>query len=294
MRRFAATSLLLLSACTSGPGRPPTYPDATLADDALPRDASPLPDAEAYDAAPPTDAHVVLPDAGPMPTSMFSGIFGILNDAQDKLYAREVDNKIDLIVTRFPYDYIGTIQNDGTVSSTSPELMRSGCPRARIRGHYERATGVYQLFHETCNAQGAVLSATITGGFLDNFGAWSGIYELTATIMSNLSGCYTGAQSVLVRYGFNLIGNGEIFIFTADDLISEPQFYDGAWSGNSFSAIWNISYPTPAPIQSTMTGQFSQATANDPVMFSGRRDVYDPSKMCSFSILLQGQRTVIP
>jgi hypothetical protein len=294
LRRAGAIILGCLlgpAACVNGPGRTPLYADAEEYPDSTARDASPLPDAQDYDAEPPTDAMVRLPDAGMPGTSMFTGVFGILNDTQDPLYAREVDHKLNLVVGRFPYEYTGTIQSDGTVDARSSELMRSGCVVARIYGSYERSSGLFHLVHETCNAMFMTLTSSMTGGFASDFAVWSGVYDLQATVVSDTSSCAVGIHTVPVRYGFSLLAH-EIFVFTADDLISTPQFYGGAWSGTSFSAIWRSD--VGGTIKSTITGQFSQPTANDPVHFSGTRDVYDPVKTCSFSITLAGYRSMAP
>jgi hypothetical protein len=293
--RSAAPILItaLLAACTQGPGRTPIFPDTGVEEDAGPRDAT-IFDSAPVDSGPDFDAGFQVTDTGPKMSYPFSGIFSILN-ASSPLYAREVEGRLNLVVTDFPYVYTGTIANDGTVDTTSESLMRSGCAVAKITGKYDRDGAQYVMTHRTCNLQGAPLVSTIMGGFSQNFEpSLSGIYELSITVMNNTNGCYAGQDGALVRYGFDFLPNNIVQIFTAEDVISTSAWYEGQAGGDgSFAATQMLATQDPNPVTS-MGGAFSQATANDPLRFRGNRDIYDPLKMCGFSVLLSGMRIVAP
>lgn len=286
---LAASSLLGLIACSDGPGRRPESLDGGVIEDARPFDATSF-DGSAFDTGV-TDGTIGLPDAMPRGTSSFTGVFGILN-AQEALYAREVHDRLNLVIGAFPYDYIGTISSAGMVDVSSQELTRSGCARARVTGSYDRASGTYLLLHETCNSQGAPLSSTIRGGFVDDFDRGrSGIYDLRATVRANPGNCYVGpAENVLVRYAFSFLRSGAMAVFTAEDLIPTPAHYEGAASSDgSFSAIQRIDASATTE-HVAMSGRFEQLTTHDPVRFSGLRDAWDPIKRCAFTITLEGVR----
>ncbi len=293
MRRIAPILILACAACTQGPGRTPIFPDTGVEEDAGPRDAT-IFDAAPVDTGQDYDAGFQVTDTGPKMSFPFTGVFGILNSSSP-LFAREVDGKLSLVVSDFPYVYTGTIANDGTVDTTGTSLMRAGCAVAKITGKYDRDGAQYVMTHRTCNAQGAPLVSTIMGGFTQNFvESVSGVFELRITVMSNPNGCYSGQDGALVRYGFDFLPNGVVQIFTAEDVISTPAWYEGQSAGDgSFSATQKLTPQDPNPTTSMM-GQFTQPTANDPLRFSGNRDIYDPVKMCGFSVLLSGTRTIAP
>jgi hypothetical protein len=285
--------VLSFAACSPGPGRVPVFPDATVYD-ALPRDASPTPDAGMTDTGP-RDALVVVNDAGPMVMSPFTGVFGILN-AQDNLYARESDGRLNIVIGDFPYEYSGTIDEAGNVETSSPELTRSGCVEARVHGLYDRTSATYQLVHATCNTQGDPLSSAISGGFLRNFvPAFSGVFDLTADVTANPAQCWEGALTDLsLRVAINLLESGAIAVFTVQDLLPQSAWYRGMAGGDgSFTAIQR-SDAGAAPTRVSIMGSFSQATEQDPLRFTGIRDVYDPVKGCAFTIAFDGTRVALP
>jgi hypothetical protein len=294
IRAAAAFALLgSLAACTSGPGRPPrTFDDAEV-EEAGYRDATAF-DASPYDGGLDRDYGALVIDGGGRSSFPFSGVFGILNSG-DPLFAREVNGRLNLVVRDFPYVYTGTIANDGTVDTVSTVLMRSGCAVAKITGRYDRDQAAYVLEHRTCNSGGMPLSSEMMGGFANDFDhSVSGIYELHITVMSNPGNCYGGMNGVLVRYGFNFLPGGAMAIFTAEDVIPTPTWYQGqSGADGSFSATERLGAQDPNPVTS-MSGSFTQATANDPVRFSGHRDVWDPLRSCGFSVQLDGVRTVMP
>ncbi|MCK6551865.1 hypothetical protein L6R52_38880 [Myxococcota bacterium] len=297
MSRAVAIPLSLawsLAACSPGVGRPAYFPDAEPRDAGF-EDARVFPDAEPRDTGV-TDGTIVVPDAGPPPAYEFTGVFGILNSSSP-LYAREVNGLVSLVVDGYPYVYTGIIDEGGHVEAVSPSLAKQGCNEARITGEYDRASATYELLHETCGSMGQPLSSNITGGFLMDFApAYSGLYELSVTV-PRPDGCWLGPTSGLtVLYAFSFVpnalggcGNGcALAVFTAEDLIDTPQWYVGNAEGNgAFSASdpdWRVA----------MNGTFDQATANDPVHFSGLRDAWDPIAGCGFAMQLDGYRIAAP
>lgn len=276
-------------ACSPGQGRDPIYTDASVYPDAGFRDATPFPDASDDAGAP--DSNVGLPDATILPEYDFTGVYGIL-DAQDRLFARELDGKIQIVIRSWPYVYTGTIDADGVVNTSSVELTAAGCGIATITGEYDRPSATYRLEHRTCSVDGTPLLSEIVGGFQNDFNtAISGEYELAAAVMDVGNNCWTGPTTGLtVRYGFSLF-DGAVAVFTAYDVIVEPAFYGGV-SGPGpdfdFSALQRID--GNPEIETAIRGGFSQVTALDPVRFVGIRDVFDRTKGCSFTITLDGVR----
>lgn len=283
------------AACTPGPGSPPSYSDAAVrfdgglkdadpaAADALPRDAGEI------------DAEISLRDSGRPAEYPFSGVFGILN-SDDPLYAREVGGRLNLVVGVFPYIYVGTISPTGAVDVTSHVLVRSGCAVARIRGTYDRASSAYALVHETCNSRLMPIESPITGAFAADFhAARSGTYELTATVVQDLRGCFTGTSSIhVVRYAFSFLGSGDVAVFTADDLIEPPAWYEGLADEEwAFAAISQYE-GSRTTRDVSLSGWFTQATENEPLRFTGLRDVYDSNRDCVFSVTLDGTRLSSP
>jgi hypothetical protein len=291
VRRSIAV-MFACAACSPGAGRDPIFTDAAVRD-ATPVDATPVPDVGVPDAGI-RDGTVVLPDAGPQPSYPFTGVYGILN-ADDSLYAREVGGLINIVIGDFPYEYSGTIDEAGNVSTTSPELSRSGCAIARIAGTYDRVAAMYTLLHETCNAVGDPIASRISGGFLANFSPeFSGVFELVAEVVLNPNGCWEGPISNNpVRFAVNYLASGAIAVFTANDLVAEPAWYRGtAGNDGTFSAIHRVD--AMGSVQTAMSGRFEQATANDPLRLIGTRDVYDTVKGCGFSITFDGTRVELP
>ena len=72
----------------------------------------------------------------------------------DVLFAREVFGHQLLVVSGFPYTYMGNIKEAGRVDVGGLPLLAAGCPIAQLIGDYSRADTQYTLLHETCNAEG--------------------------------------------------------------------------------------------------------------------------------------------
>jgi hypothetical protein len=289
--RFAIAALLV--ACGPGVGRPAIVRDATVQPDAGSMDAEPSPDAAPRDAGS-GDVGVFVPDSGDPTRFPFTGVFGILN-ANDSLFAREVDDRLMLIVGRPPYIYTGTIDEAGEVEAVSAPLERSGCVTARITGTYDRVAATYELLHETCSEMdGSPLESTIRGGFFEDFAGASGNYELTATVIQDLTGCSIDNQPRPVRAGVNILRDGTIAFFTGVDLFEEAGVYVGrlTGSGAGFSAVFSVD--AAGTQEFGMSGMFAGLNANEPIMLMGERDVWDPAQNCSFRVMLDGQRSEAP
>lgn len=285
--------MIAAAACTPGVGRDPIFADAETIEDGGARDATNPPDA--YVDAGLADSAVGLPDAEEMPMYPFTGVFGILN-SQDALFAREVEGKLNLVVRAWPYEYVGTIAADGTVDTHSPEMLARGCAEATITGSYDRVNLYFVLEHRTCNEQNETRLSEIRGSFFDTFEqSHSGVYELSATVMAGFN-CWTDLPSGhTVRYAINFIETSAVAVFTAVDMIPDPAFYRGTPGGDfAFSAVQTVEHPGFMPIETTIMGHFEQTTANDPLMFSGIRDVWDFTKGCGFTITLDGMRVSYP
>lgn len=291
MRRlvFAAVAL---AACTPGVGRPPVARDAEPAMDAAQPDAEVYPDAEPVDAGP-SDVGLYMPDSGEVPSFPFTGEFGILND-NESLFAREVDDRLMLIVGDQPFVYVGTIDDDGNVATTSPVLERSGCPLARITGRYDRGAATYRLRHETCSVQGGMVDAEIFGGFASDYVGPSGVYALTSSVVQDLLGCSDAVAPQAMKIGINILPSGTVAAFTGVDVVSEPGVYVGRLSGEGtgFSAIQRID--ANGSQQFAMSVVFMQVSTNDPITLTGERDVWDPEQNCSFQVTLSGERVEAP
>lgn len=290
-----ARALLVLAAvsacaCSPGPGRDPVFRDAAVVLDAAPADSGAFDAGDRRDAGV-RDANVVLPDAGPPPSYPFTGIFGVF-DSADPIFAREVNGRLNLIVGRMPYSYVGSITEAGEVDLVSPELTRGGCLEARILGSYGRSDTQLALQHRSCNAQGQAISSNLRGAFADDFDPRrSGIYRLEGQVVLNTPPCWTGNQAGnVVFYGVSFTGDGSVAVFAAHDVIDEPAVYVGRTTGpNGFAAIQIASAASGAP-QFSLTGSLEQVSVNDPLVLRLERDVYDPVRGCAFRMVLVGQR----
>ncbi len=277
-------------ACSPGQGRDPIFADAAVYPDAGFRDATPFPDA-AEDAGLP-DSAVGLPDAAVVPEYTFTGVYTVLGTG-DRMYARELGGKLQLVIRDWPYVYTGTIDASGAVNTTSIELTAAGCAIATITGAYDRVTATYLLEHRTCSVDGNALLSEIFGAFENDFATGvSGEYELAAAVM-DARNCWSGPLTGhTVRYGFSFFG-GAVAVFTAYDMIAEPAFYAGtAGPEFDFSALQRID--SDPEVVTSLRGSFSQPTANDPVRFTGIRDVFDRTLGCFFTITLDGVRVQGP
>jgi hypothetical protein len=284
---------LLLVACGPGVGRPSIVVDGTVYAEAGPMDA------EAYQDALPVDAGtgdigVLVPDSGETVRYPFTGVFGILNTT-DSLFAREVDDRLMLIVARPPYIYTGTIDEDGDVDVVSHRLTRSGCALARITGNYDRVAATYELRHQTCSEiDGTPLDSMMRGGFGQDFAGASGNYDMEATLIQDLNGCANSNQPQPVKVGVNLLSDGTVVVFTGVDIVSEPGVYIGRLNGNGtgFSSIFSIDVNGSQELG--MSGEFMQINGNEPVDLMGQRDVWDPEANCVFRVMLVGERSEAP
>lgn len=291
-RRFGWVVLLVGAACSPGPGRTPVYPDAAEPHDSGLGDARPRPDSGPPDAGVP-DSSIALPDTGRPPDYPFTGVFSVLGDT-NKLYAREVNGKLSIIVGTIPYSYVGTISEAGRVEVRSAVLERSGCAQATITGDYERPTAAFFLDHVTCGAGGQPLQGMMRGGFDADFDlGLSGIYELEATLFQNEQGCFTGDPGpTTVRYAIDILaGSNVMSVFTAEDVIPSTTLYAGNVNAGDlgFSTVEQL-FSAPGPFDVGMTGRFTITSAIDPVRLTAQRDVFDPRGNCSFTIVVDGLR----
>lgn len=282
--------MIAWTGCTPGVGRDPVFADAAVIEDVGFRDASPFPDAE-VDAGL-VDSAVGLPDATIEPEYPFTGIYGILNST-DPLYAREVDGRINLVVRGHPYTYIGTITPEGYVDTESFELRALGCPEATIKGQFDRVGLEFVLEHRTCSPSGQTLLSEIMGGYANDFDpTHSGIFSLTVNVMA-ANGCWDGLPTQSAKWAVSFIGTNAVSVFTAFDLVP-ATFYRGIpGSDYSFSALQNVAN-NPISVETSMMASFEQETANDPLRFTGIRDVYDFTRSCSFTVLFDGTRVEGP
>ena len=290
-----ALAALCSIACGPGVGRPSIILDGTVYPEAGPIDAEGYADALPRDAGTGDgDVGVFVPDSGEEIRYPFTGVFGILNTA-DSLYAREVDDRLMLIVGRPPFIYHGTIDEAGNVDVSSPPLTRSGCALARITGSYDRVAATYELRHQTCSEiDGTPLDGMIRGGFGQDFSGASGNYEMTASLIQDLNGCADSNQPQPVKIGVNLLSDGTIAVFSGIDIVIEPAVYVGRLNGNGsgFSSLFAID--ANATQEYGMSGEFSQPNGNEPVMLMGIRDVWDPEQNCAFRVMLEGERSEAP
>ncbi len=291
MRRGSPASILFLAcaACSEGAGRPPAFPDAQEKVDFGVLDA-PAPDARSDAGFEPSDIEVT--DFGPRPAYPFTGIFSILND-QTRLFAREINGRLSILVGDVPYAYVGTIGADGMLDLHAPDLERSGCQVARLSGYYERAAAALFLTHESCTIQGQPLVASLRGGFDADFEpSFSGIYRITIQVTDPGNGCFLGTlDPTEATWGFQLttLAN-RMWIHTAHDIAAQT-IYGGNYELNqlSFSTLETI-FAAPSAADGSMRGQFARASANDPPTVTGIRTVFDPARQCSYGARFSGVR----
>lgn len=279
------------SACSSGPGRVPVFPDAAARFDGGFLDANPRPDAEP-DAGPP-DSEVVLYDSGIPPTEHpFTGQFQLQGD-QNRLFARETRDRLALIVGAAPFVYEGSISSDGTVDAIGERLVRSGCSTARITGSYQRLSATLFLELTGCLADGTPFSTQLRGGFEQDYDLqFSGIYQLAGVVTTNEFGCYAGPGSVMeMVWAVSMRpGDNTVAIHVAHDLIPYQAVYIGRLEAPSFAfaAIENI-YATASASDVSMRGNLTRSGTDAPII-RGTRDVYDPIRQCFFTLAFEGTR----
>lgn len=293
MRRLAV-GLLVVTACSPGVGRDPVYPDATVTPEAGPQDA--LPKDVGFADAGPRDVDVFTPDATPLPSFPFTGVFGILDDSAP-LFAREVQGRLQIVVGDFPYVYVGTIDESGAVDLGSGELSASGCPEPRIHGTYSRSDALFMLDHETCNAQGQPVASEIRGGFRNDFESTvSGEYDVQMQVVTDASGCFgLGPIPETGRWGLSALPDGTLSMFVAHDPVGPPAVYFGRVNsaGSAFAATHHLDAASNGP-QLAMQARFDQPTANDPLKVIGTRDVIRPADGCTFSVAFEATRLASP
>jgi len=239
------------------------------------------------------DARTNVIDAGPLPQIPFSGVWSVFDQAS-VLYARQVDAELSLIVGGFPFVYTGTIASDGAFQLLGNTLIRSGCSGARIEGQFDARTSFYTLKHQSCDSNGQAFETNLRGAWQSFYDVRrSGVYRLSATVVLDLSACYTGRTGPYeVIYGFSVDSTTNRFAaFTAQDLITRSMIYLGNYSPSSDSfSSQQTPFTAPGDFDTAFSGQFEQFGTNDPVGFVGQRDVIDPDTQCSFSLRLEGQR----
>jgi hypothetical protein len=283
------------AACTSGPGRTPIYPDAQPRPDRGVLDAEAYPDAFVRDAGFP-DSAIELPDTGRPPDYPFTGIFSILGD-RNKLFAREVQGSLHIVVGGHPYTYTGTITSSGRVDVVSGPLLRSGCPEARIFGDYERPASAFFLTHVTCNAEGQRVEGELRGGFDTDFDPFtSGVYELRVTGVADPFGCHSGPDDPgPLYYGFDVIAatNG-LGVFTGRDLLPSTWYGGTIDTTNRDFAVTEYIYVAPSGIDVSIRGQIVLGELGRPPRVSMQRDAWDTARNCGFRMALEGERIAWP
>lgn len=282
-------ALVLVCACSPGPGRTPTYPDARVIEDAEPLDRG-VPDFGFYDAGP-RDVPIGLPDTGPPPSYPFTGVFGVLNG--DPIYAREVDGRLSLIVGAPPYHYEGTIDAAGNVATRSAVLERSGCGEATLNGQYQRSVAAFALNHLTCNQTGAPLRSDLSGAFSDDpLREWSGNYELQVSVVRADVTC-GDLMAGTERWGVSVYPPNTVVIFAAHGLIDWPMLYLGNAGGAGFSTLHRASNQ-PGDATFGLSGTFARASANDPPSITAERNGFDPRTGCTYQLRATGVRIQTP
>jgi len=290
VRWLIALTLAASSAACSEPGRLPAFDDAAPRFEAGQRDAEPAPDAIADAGAP--DSEVVLFDSGEPPLNFaFTGVWQIDND-QNRLFAREVMGKVAIIIGGTPYVYTGTIEANGDVTTTSPRLLRSGCPDAHITGSFQRMSSAIFLSHVTCGGAGP-FTAAINGGFETNFRPGiSGIYRVAGLVMGDsVPPCYAGAPGPFEMFwGINVgPSDNTIVLFTAHDVVAESAVYVGRLDNDGrFDATESL-FAEVGRSDVAMRGTFT-AAGLDPAHINGSRDVYDAQRRCTFTIGFDGTK----
>lgn len=279
----------LAAACSPGPGRAPVFADAAV------RPEAGVIDAGFFDSGV-NDAAVVPFDAGPPPEFPFTGVFGIVDDA-NPLFAREVQGQLHLVVGAFPYTYVGTIDEAGRVDVSSAELAGSGCTINGITGTYARTDALYDLQHVTCNARGETVESRLQGAFTADYdGTWSGAYAVRMEVVTDVMGCLgLGALEDPGLWSLSLLGDGSVAIFVAEDPLAAGVVYFGRARPDrtSFTALQHLDANANGP-QVSMQGMMALPMNDVPASFSGRRDVFLPETACTVSVAYVAERVAAP
>lgn len=294
MRRWLVL-LMLASACSPGVGREPMFRDAGPGRDGGFRDAGPPGDGGDRDGGA-RDGNFGTRDGGPPPVFPFTGVFEIYDSAQ-QLFAREVDGRLLIVVGGPPYVFTGTIDEDGVVDLTSPSLDASGCNRPRITGTYERTSTLYELQYRACNERLEVYETELRGLFANDYDHQrSGTYEVTSNVTSNVTGCWSGDQTVSGSlWGVSFLADRTAIVFTGRDLVAIPNVYIGSSQAGTFT--YDATHKVTADAtgeQYAISGRFERVTLNDPLMMFGERDVYDTDGACFFRVQFVGERIASP
>ncbi len=289
----AGMALLSLS-CSKGVGRDPIYPDAqAIYPDAEPLDMGFI-DEGVRDLGP-QDVAIGVPDFGPPPWYPFTGVFKVYN-SNVLIYAREVNNRLQLILGGHPEIYSGTIQDDGTVTLISPQLRRQGCPQASINGTFGRQDALFTLDYQNCDSSGMSQRETLDGVFQrDYLSHASGIYRLKITGLQDVMNCASDLMEKELTYAVSIREDQGMAIFTADDVISEAAAYVGTLNDTSFT-LFHYDSVGGQNQGVAFTGNFSQASANEEPKLVGERDVFraeGPLGPCTFKIFVEGHRVSI-
>jgi hypothetical protein len=289
MLRALLAGLALLAACSPGVGRDPVFSDAAVRADAEPVDAGEA-DAGARRDAGATDAEVFLPDAGPGPRSVFTGVFRAFS-VPEPLYAREVEGRLSLMFGGPPYTYSGNIEQDGDFRLTSAELLRAGCLEAVVVGNYERATGLFELQHRTCTSRLEPVSSDLRGAFVDDYHPErSGIFELETQVVLNSPPCWDGDQRGRVTHAVSFLASGEVAVYTAADLFEPPALYVGRATERDWSFVARYQTAPVGGSEVAISGRFTQVSVDDPLVLAAERDVFYPTRNCTFRVQMSGTR----
>lgn len=292
---------LALAACSPGPGRTPVYPDARadLGVDGGFDDAADTIDLGTPDAGPEDGYTIVLPDGGPPELYVFTGIF-FINGQTERLYAREAGGQLSLIVGGPPYVYSGTIDDNGNVDVSSEAQVRSGCALAQITGVYDRRSAFFTLRHRGCGLTLTPFDVEIRGQLVgrdieDYENSVSGIYQVIATVGSNL-GCDLVAPSPLtLHYAVNVLpGANQIVLYTIEDPLGTPDHYIGTMSPQSlqFSAVMRHTMGEHL-LDASMMAQIQRFGDADPPRLVGTQDSVDFEASCSVSMSIEGVRVSV-
>ena len=285
-------------ACSTNPGRPPAFADATVRQDSEPTDSGSV-DAGFYDAGP-IDSAIGLPDATPPPSFPFSGVWSIDGDSA-LLHAREIAGRLAVIVgalPAFPYVYTGTISPSGEVLARSNILERSGCPQALLTGRYDRSNARFSLRHTSCRADGSPFTADLVGAFIqDHDLALSGVFDLQAMVVSDPTSCFAeGPGPFNVFYGISFYTPARlVWVTTLVDVVDDPVVHIGRYdpTDGAFATLAQA-FAQPGQFDTAFSGGFMQLSANDPLRFSGLRDILISRTGCAFQIAVEGVRVVLP
>lgn len=281
-------SLLFFLACSPGPGSEAADFDAGRP---TPTDGPHLVpwDDVRTDAGASEDAGPAPSDPEPQPKYFFTGVFGIAGSPQSVI-AREVDGRLLLMIRRFPQVYVGDIDEAGQFSLKSPIQLRSGCAKAEIQGQFDRVALRYQLHYEGCeDTEPTPVTGNMEGRFMHAFDAdRSGVFEGRAEVLSDA--CEPKADAATVRWTVNVYGFAptlRMLMWPAIEPFSPDAAYFGVMDVEKQSlpgTAWSTQAEQVAAGGVGLDGHFVQKNLNDPLVLSGRRQVFDPDSGCVYPL----------